>query len=360
METEPYLRSPQVLTSPGPEFADELRRFQGIPGLERAPSGRLWATWYGGGVSEDNRNYVLLATSTDEGESWSGVKTVIDPDGDGPVRAYDPCLWHDPQGRLWWFWAQGYEGHTDERAGVWAMVTDDSDAEDPVWSAPRRLGDGIMMNKPIAVTSGEWLLPAARWKVEGSGGVLGSQDRGATWEPIGAATVSEEEDRNCDEHMLVERRDGSLWMLVRTNYGIGESVSVDGGRQWAPVTPSALQHPTTRFFIWRLGTGNLLLVKHGPLETRTDRSQLTAYVSRDDGATWGGGLLLDERAGVSYPDGVQAPDGTIYLIYDYDRRGAKEILLARFSEGDVAQGRCESNGSALRLLVNKASGELVQ
>ena len=31
--------------------------------------------------------------------------------------------------------------------------------------------------------------------------------------------------RQFDEHMFVERKDGSLWLLVRTNYGIGESIS---------------------------------------------------------------------------------------------------------------------------------------
>jgi len=29
--------------------------------------------------------------------------------------------------------------------------------------------------------------------------------------------------------------------------------------------------------------------------------------------------LLDGREKVTYPDGVQAQDGTIYLIYDYNR-----------------------------------------
>lgn len=45
--------------------------------------------------------------------------------------------------------------------------------------------------------------------------------------------------------------------------------------------------------------------KHGPLDTRTSRSHLTAYLSKDDGTTWTGGLMLDERRGVSYPDGQQ-------------------------------------------------------
>ena len=118
METEAYLRPPQVLTPPGPAYADELRQFQGIPGIERAPSGRLWATWYGGGVTEDNRNHVLLATSADDGDTWSDVKTVIDVDGDGPVRAYDPCLWHDPQGP-WWPTTRTVRSRPGRRRAAW-------------------------------------------------------------------------------------------------------------------------------------------------------------------------------------------------------------------------------------------------
>src|SRR5262245_22008859 len=90
--------------SPGPEYADNTRMFQGIPGLERAANGRLWALWYAGGRGEGAENYVMLVTSADDGKTWSGPRMVIDPPGD--VRAYDPTLWHDPQGRLWVFWAQ--------------------------------------------------------------------------------------------------------------------------------------------------------------------------------------------------------------------------------------------------------------
>ena len=32
-----------------------------------------------------------------------------------------------------------------------------------------------------------------------------------------------------DEHMMVERDDGSLWMLLRNTGGIAQSVSTDGG-----------------------------------------------------------------------------------------------------------------------------------
>ena len=358
MTTEAYLRAPTVHISPGPQYADETRRFQGIPGIERAPSGRLWATWYGGtGVSEDRYNHVLLATSGDGGDTWSDVNLVIDPDGDGPVRTFDPCLWHDTDGRLWLFWAQGYERQADERSGVWAIVTRQSDAEHPSWSDPLRICDGIMMNKPTVLSSGEWLLPVARWRREGSAGVHGSSDHGDTWTMLGQATVPAEEDRSPDEHLIVERKDGTLWMLVRTTYGIGESVSSDQGRTWSPVSPSDIQHPTSRFFVRRLQSGNLLLVKHGPIGERIGRSHLTAFLSEDDGRTWLGDLLLDERDGVSYPDGVQAPDGTIYIIYDYDRRGAKEILMVRFDEDEVIRTTPEHDIVARRVLVNKATGD---
>src|SRR4051812_29127783 len=89
--------APKLNLAPGAEYADSVRMYQGIPAIERAANGRLWAAWYGGGVTEDRYNYVMLVTSGDDGRTWSPLKMVIDPDGDGPTRAYDPCLWIDPR-----------------------------------------------------------------------------------------------------------------------------------------------------------------------------------------------------------------------------------------------------------------------
>jgi hypothetical protein len=182
-----------------------------------------------------------------------------------------------------------------------------------------------------------------------------STDAGRTWSRRGACNVPEKE-RSFDEHMFIERKDGSLWLLVRTTYGIGESVSTDRGETWPELVPSALPHPSARFFIHRLASGNLLLVKHGPLDIKTGRSDLTAFVSTDDGQTWGGGLLLDERKGVSYPDGQQSADGTVRIIYDYSRTGDREILMASFREEDAAAGKAVSDAARLRQVISKASG----
>ena len=349
-----FLDPPQVIAEPGPEYSRATRLFQGIPSLERSRGGRLWVVWYGGkGKGEDEHNYVMLASSGDDGATWSDETLVIDPDGDGPVRAFDPELWMDPDGRLWVFWAQTV-GHDGSVAGVWAITTEEPDSANPKWSPPRRLTDGVMMCKPIVLSTGEWVLPASTWRdTDNSARMVVSTDRGKTWQVRGACNVPEK-DRNYDEHIIVERKDGSLWMLVRTRYGIGESVSADRGRTWSPLQPSAIQHATARFFIRRLQSGNLLLVKHGPIDQRIGRSHLMAFISKDDGKTWEGGLLLDERKGVSYPDGIQAPDGTIYICYDYDRTGAREIYVTKFTEEEIS--RPAHDFTPPRFIVNKATG----
>jgi len=126
-------------------------------------------------------------------------------------------------------------------------------------------------------------------------------------------------------------------MLIRTGSGfLWESFSADRGRTWTDPAASTIANPGSRFFVRRLASGSLLLVNHYKFK---GRSHLTAQISGDDGKSWNEGLLLDERVGVSYPDGVQAKDGTISIVYDRDRQGAGEILMATFREKDVAAGR---------------------
>ncbi len=182
--------------------------------------------------------------------------------------------------------------------------------------------------------------------------VFASTDQGKTWTRRGGVMFPK---TDLDEHMLVELRDGRIWMLARTSKSITESFSTDYGATWSEPQPSAILNVSARFFIRRLASGNLLLVKNGPTAERLPkRSHLTAFLSADDGKTWGQGLLLDERATVAYPDGFQAPDGTIHLAYDWNRHTDAEILLAKFREEDIAAGEFRSPGSQARMVVNKA------
>lgn len=77
-------------------------------------------------------------------------------------------------------------------------------------------------------------------------------------------------------------------------------------------------------------------------------------LSEDGGRSWSRPLMLDERMGVSYPDGVQTEDGRIFIIYDRERKTEKEILLAAITEEDVRSGTIVSGTSFLKRIVNKA------
>jgi hypothetical protein len=271
------------------------------------------------------------------------------------VRAMSASIWIDPEGRMWVFWGQSL-GQQDGRYGIWAIVTDDPDTENPTWSKPRRLGDGIMLNKPTVLSNGNWLFTSSVWKADNSIKVYASTDRGKTFHLRGTANIPDPEMRGPDEPMVVERKDGSLWMMVRVR-GMGETVSHDGGKTWTPVKRLPIPHPTARFFLRRLNSGALLLVKHGPLDERTRREKLMAFVSDDDGKTWQGGLVIDEREKVTYPDGVQAKDGTIYIIYDYNRTPEGVVLMATFAEDDVRAAKPVTGRVRLRVEIARLPRE---
>lgn len=362
---------PVIITAPGPEFQDEARPGDMIIGMDRTPKGRIWGCWTGTGDKPDT--YFILATSDDDGNTWSKPRLVVgapDPTGKPQRRAIVGNLWTDPSGRLWLFFDQSFVGY-DGRAGNWVIRCDNPDADRPVWSKPERIADGCTLNKPTVLKNGDWLLPVSLWKRSlinpakyrqaykeldpiRMANVYASTDQGKTWSRRGGALVPE---TDYDEHMIIELRDGRLWMLARTGYGMAETFSSDNGRTWTDPVPAAIKNTNARFFIRRLASGRLLLVKNGPPTERiASRSHMSAFLSDDDGKTWNTGLLLDERGGVSYPDGFQAPDGLIHILYDRDRHGAAEILMAKFREEDVLAGKLVSADAKTKMLVNKATG----
>lgn len=373
------LEAAPINTSPGPEYSDEARDYAMVIGLDRSPGGRLWAAWVAGGDSEDG--FFVVATSDDNGETWSRPRMVIDPPN-SPTglkkRILVGTFWTDPTGRLWLFYDQSL-GYFDGRAGSWAITCDNPDDDNPVWSKPRRIWHGATLNKPLFLENGEWLMPISLWTREWirpeirhpgpplvdvfpeldpyrMAHIFVSRDQGQSWTRRGGAAAME---RRFDEHVYVKLRDGRLWMLIRTYYGLAECFSPDNGRTWTDPVPSRIRHVErgARIHLRRLASGRILLVKHGRIEEQTDgRSHLMAFVSEDEGQTWNDGLMLDERTGISYPDGFQAPDGTICMIYDRNRATDSEILMARFTEEDILAGRFHSSGSRPRILVNKALG----
>ena len=332
------------------------RTWQGIPGLERTAKGRVFVSWFTGGPKEPAlENTVVLCYSDDSAKTFTKIEAMAKPRNGS--RCFDPCLWIDPNGALWYLFNRGNKDTA--RHALYARLCTDPDAPVPEWSDEFRVGYDVpycfRMNKPTVLSTGEWVMPVTlaresidRWvswekQLQGVGV---SSDRGKSWTLHGAVNAP----RFALENMIVERGDHSLWMLIRTGSGVlWESFSEDRGRTWSEGRASKIKSPGSRFFIRRLASGNLLLVNHYKFK---GRSHLTAQLSTDDGKTWNEGLLLDERDRISYPDGVQDQNGLIWIVYDHDRHGSAEILLANFREEDVAMGKDVSGAVKLRRVVN--------
>jgi hypothetical protein len=360
---------PRLNTNPLPKYDYDQLDYGMTIGIARTPGGRIYACWVAG--EDGPKAFFVLNRSDDDGETWSKPCLVID--AHDPARLPAPRgtlvgnLWTDPNGKLHLFFSQSMT-QFDGRAGSWESVCENPDEEKPVWSAPRRIWHGFTLNKPTVLSTGEWILPISLNRSGGFGPFRGafkeldpvrganvfcSTDQGATWQRQGCVAYP----NPCwDEHMTVERKDGTLWMLARTGKGLMQSLSADRGKTWSePSAPESIRQPVARFHIRKLASGRILLVKHGDTADTTDggkRNKLKAFLSEDDGLTWKGGLMLDERNGVSYPDGFQAPDGTLYISYDHNR-SIGEILMARFTEDDVLAGKLTGPKSKLQMLISR-------
>src|SRR5690625_2473643 len=376
------LQPAKIFVNPTEErFKDNHRRWQGIPSIEVTKNGRIFVNFYTGVGAEVPGNFMVLCQSDDQGKTFQSGVTVVEHHNKD-LRIFDPNLWIDPLGRLWMTWAQA-RGFNDGRMGVWISICEDPDADVLEWTEPRRIANGIMMNKPIVTSKDEWLFPCALWsdtcgstpeedhglQDEQYSNVYLTTDQGETFSLRGSADVP---NRQFDEHMVVEKEDGTLWMLVRTFDGIGESFSTDGGYTWSPGRKSHLEGPCSRFHIRRLKSGRLLLINHHNFDEPLDkegvlnqgnvkewkgRNNLTALLSEDDGKTWPYTMLLDERDDVSYPDAAEGYDGYIYVTYDRERVTEREVLMARITEEDIINGSCDTEGTYIKKIVNKATGQ---
>jgi hypothetical protein len=350
------LTPPTLQLAPGPIYWPRIRMWQGIPSIERTAKGRLWATWYCGPLIEGERgygNYAVLVTSDNDGKTWSKPVAVYDPTPFFGGITLDPHLWIDPAGRMWWFVNRNLAvSDANGTFSVWGFRTDNADVASPTWKSPVFAGYGSALNKPIVLSSGEWLRPVDSFDKNDPERTrfYVSRDQGKTFHFLSKTPVK---NGSFSEQMVVERRDGSLLALSRATYGIAQIESFDRGVTWKNDRPLTKERGVNaRFHLRRLKSGSLLLVLNDDPKSRTN---MTAMLSEDEGKTWPHKLLLDGRAKVTYPDGVEGSNGFLYVIYDRGRylKDAQEILMAKIMEADIKAGRLVSPGSRLRVVVNR-------
>ena len=313
------------------------RLWQGIPGVEKTESGRYFACYGSGGNKEPHLNNYTVYSYSDDGENWKDL--MVANHSSSTARVFDASLWIDPTGKLWMFWSQG-NGEIDGFIGVWAISINpngtDSEMREAIANAvPRRIADGIKLNKPIVLSDGTWAFAVLDERSADYTSVYVSNDNGLTWTKRSTAIVTG--CNHADEPIILELAENELSLYVRATDGSGIRVaySHDNGYTWEDSIDSGLGGPGARFNITRLPSGNILLVNHYEYY---GRSTLTALLSQDNGKTWTYSLLIDQRVNCSYPDVTVSDNGLITMTWDYERNLHGVIYMAEFTEEDIING----------------------
>jgi len=117
-----------------------------------------------------------------------------------------------------------------------------------------------------------------------------SDDNGNTWKS--GAEVQNPDSVVTQEPGVVELKDGSILMFIRTNKGVQYlSHSADKGETWSPVEPSDIRSPLSPASIARIpSTGDLLMVWNNNggenPAIKGKRTPLTVAISRNEGKSW--------------------------------------------------------------------------
>ena len=193
-----------------------------------------------------------------------------------------------------------------------------------------------------------------------------SDDQGATWQASPDVLSFELKARNTTrygaiEPVLLELRDGRVWMLVRDRQGhLLQSFSADGAR-WSPLSATDFISSDSPAALLRLRDGRIVMVFNS-CQNGTDprsyamggREVLHAAISADDGQTWRGfrevfrevpGPLRGDR-GTAYASLVENSAGKIIVVSGQgEGRRALFALDPRWLEATSA--RDELNASPL-------------
>ena len=333
-------------------------KFQGCPSIGISGN-NYFAAWFSGGDGEQPGNYVTVALSTDKGVTWKEHQLII-TSNDATMRYIDPLFWSDKYGKmnLSFVVSKGmWDGAKLGSSFISLKVVNGN----ILITKPQFLFHGATTVKPTPLKSDSSVLvfPVAGWNPDNPwfiypitptpSNLQGAYFYTSTYDPSTHVLLEPQKlSKITDpgpklvfaEHMIVDLGNNNYKAIIRIEGGgIYYSTSDDGGLTWAKGKPFTElgENCTTKSFFGKLKSGNLLFV----LNNATTRTKLTAYLSTDNGKTWGYKLLIDNRTGVSYPDVAQDDNGRIAVVYDRDRSGAtaaQEINLATFTEADIKSG----------------------
>lgn len=340
----------RVLRAAGDEGVHTYR----IPGLAVSAKGTLIAVFdlrHRGGGDLPGDIDVGVLRSTDRGETWGPVARALDFDAAVPGSrgngVGDPAVLADPvTGRIIIAalssrgnraWNGSGPGLTPEETGQFMLTRSDDDGL--TWSAPVSITPQVKdpawrlcFNGPgngIVLSDGSYVFPAQYRDARGVSRscAVRSRDRGDTWTILPAAWP---DGPPTSEAAVAEAPDGALVISMRDE---GRS----GKRAWARWEWDAarasgtwtrawhdLPDPTCMASLVRHPSGELLFSNPA---SAAGRRNLTLRRSRDGGATWSAGSVL-EPGGAMYSSLAVLPNGDVAILHESGP--ARGLVFSRF------------------------------
>ncbi|MBT3373972.1 MAG: exo-alpha-sialidase [Lentisphaerae bacterium] len=148
-----------------------------------------------------------------------------------------------------------------------------------------------------------------------------STDDGVTWTRSNNMDIGGKGDHaGSIEGTLTERRDGRLWILLRSYHGFFyECFSTDKGLTWTKPVPSTIKASGSPGFLQRLQSGRLCLLWNRFAKGRPKRigrrEELSMAFSEDDGKTWTEPEIILRNKGKrqSYPRLFERRAGELWI-----------------------------------------------
>jgi len=306
--------------------------------------GRLllaYSEFYGGGISDHAPARIAAKASSDGGRTWGGKFTLVENTGNMNVmsaslirlRSGEIGMVYLRKNSL--FDCRGYLTKSTDEGRSWS---------EHVCCTPLHAYNIVNNARLVQLRSGRMLVPAAYTPDIGRTGYhlrsccYYSDDNGVTWKKGVDADLG---GVGADEPGVVELKDGSVLMLIRTDLRrVYKAVSYDGGIEFSEPEPTDLAAPSSPSSVKRIpGTGDLLVVWNNSTSRRVP---LTAAISSDEGKTWR--HVKDIETKPVHRE-VSPADGYAYTSITFVK---DRVLLTYYVAGVPAEGVAGNNTWALK------------
>lgn len=308
----------------------------------------------GGVLCIDNKNALR---SKDEGKTWESSPLFADPEKYNVSN--ERALLRTRSGVIIAGWMNGAERKAPKKwnwgakDGVWTefvlpTYSVRSVDDGKTWETPVKLNDPwcgcihslIETRSGRIILVGQEIIPEWRHATV----IFVSDDQGKTWKRSNTLDygVGHHDHAGSIEGTVIERKDGSLYLLLRTESGfLFEATSTDG-LKWEGLQKSQIPSVTCCPQMARLADGRIALLwnappRHAPTNG-TSRSELSLAFSDDEARTWSKPTVVAANyapgARVSYPYLYERKPGELWITTMQGGLRMK-LDLAELSAGEI-------------------------